>query len=485
MMGFKTFSQNAWIKYPPSKQLQSWKGLFSDVRTRILIWYFLLATCITLSSIWATFKIFCFSEQQHASYRLSQDIQAFQSAINKKSNSSPPSIEVVKEILQEFIDNPVGEPHKYLLLVLDGHLYTTNPLLLPPVLQKQPNLVQKWATPNNSKQLHVLEGYIIRVVQPIKVKETNQAVILGIYDATSRYQMGEKTLWLVIKVSLAGILLFSAIAWISAGKVLAPIRSVTETARSITETDLNQRLSVRGNDEMAELTLTFNQMLDRLQAAFISQQDFIRDVSHELRTPITIIRGHLDLMGDSPIEREETVALVKDELQRMNRFVNDLLLLMKTERPNFLRLETVDIANFTEEVFLKTKGLAHRDWQLEAKAEGNMVLDRQRITQVILNLAQNATQYTPPGDVIAIGSKIVGHNLHFWVKDSGEGINIEDQERIFHRFARGKNGERRSEGSGLGLSIVQALIKAHDGHVELCSRLGQGSTFTIIIPISR
>ncbi|NJL21535.1 MAG: HAMP domain-containing histidine kinase [Leptolyngbyaceae cyanobacterium SM1_3_5] len=218
------------------------------------------------------------------------------------------------------------------------------------------------------------------------------------------------------------------------------------------------------------------------QAAFTSQQDFIKDVSHELRTPITIIQGHLELLGDDPQERAETIALVRDELKRMNRFVTDLLLLMRAERPNFLRLSAVDLEMLTQELFAKATGLATRNWQLEAIAAGEMVCDRQRITQVVMNLAQNATQYTREGDTIAIGSALTNDTIRIWVRDSGEGITAEDQEYIFDRFARGRTSERRSEGAGLGLSIVQALVRAHDGHVELFSRLGQGSTFAIVLP---
>jgi signal transduction histidine kinase len=466
----------------PPRQRQGRRNLFADVRIRILFWYFVLATCITLGSIWATYKIFCALDKQLAGDRLNRDIVAFQSLVERRNLSSDSSPESLTNLLEQFTASQVRDPNEYLFLVLDGQLYRPDRASLPLVLQKNPNLIEQWATSTQSDRLSIREGYLMRVARPLKISGQKQGVVLGIYDATMRYKMAERTLKIAIAVSLAGILLFSVIAWITAGKILAPLQMLTKTARSITETDLTQRLPVQGTDEIAEMTLTFNQMLDRLQAAFISQQDFIRDASHELRTPITIIRGHLDLMGDDPVERQETVALVKDELKRMSRFVKDLLLLMKAERPDFLRLETVDLEVFTEEVFAKARGLGDRTWQLEAVGEDSILLDRQRIAQVILNLAQNATQYTQERDVITIGSAVEGDRVRFWVRDSGEGIAIQDQERIFDRFARGRNSERRSEGSGLGLSIVQALVKAHGGHVELFSRLGEGSTFTVIIP---
>ena len=113
---------------------------------------------------------------------------------------------------------------------------------------------------------------------------------------------------------------------------------LADTARSISETDLTRRIPVSGRDEIAELARTFNAMLDRLEAAFATQRAFVSDASHELRTPITIVRGHLELLGDDPQERRETIALVTDELDRMSRFVDDLLLLAKAERDDFLRV---------------------------------------------------------------------------------------------------------------------------------------------------
>jgi signal transduction histidine kinase len=479
---FRLFSRRRLPRNNSPRESQGQSNLFGDVRTRLLAWYFLLATCITLGSIWATYKIFCALEEQQAGDRLNRDIKAFQSFAEQKNLSSNPSNESLTKSLEQFITSQVRDPNEYLFLVLDGQLYRPDRTSLPPVLQNYPNLVKQWATATQPDRSSIRQGYIMKVARPLQIRGQDRGSILAIYDATIRYKMAETTLKITIAVSLAGIILFSIIAWIAAGKILAPLRLLTKTARSITETDLTQRLPVRGRDEIAEMTLTFNQMLDRLQAAFTSQQDFIRDASHELRTPITIIRGHLDLMGDDPVERRETVALVKDELKRMNRFVSDLLLLMKAERPNFLRLETIDLAAFTEEVFAKARGLADRYWQLEAVGEGLVSIDRQRISQVILNLAQNATQYTQAQDVITIGSEVAGDRVRFWIRDSGEGIAIEDQERIFSRFTRGQNSERRSDGSGLGLSIVQALVKAHGGHVELFSRLGEGATFTVIIP---
>jgi signal transduction histidine kinase len=224
-------------------------------------------------------------------------------------------------------------------------------------------------------------------------------------------------------------------------------------------------------------------MMDRLQSAFMSQRNFINDAGHELRTPITIIRGHLELMGDDPAEQQETLAIVIDELDRMNRFVDDLTILAKSERPDFLQLETVNIETLTHELFSKACALADRQWTLETVGKGQAVLDRQRITQAIMNLAQNATQHTQVEDTITLGSAIRSGMVHFWVRDTGEGISLMDQQRIFDRFARAAKSRRRSEGAGLGLSIVRAIVEAHHGQITLHSQLKRGATFTVIMPL--
>jgi signal transduction histidine kinase len=272
------------------------------------------------------------------------------------------------------------------------------------------------------------------------------------------------------------------LAWVAAGRVLAPLRLLIRTARSVSESDLSQRILVKERGEIAELAITFNEMMDRLQASFDSQRNFINDAGHELRTPLTIVRGHLELMGDDPEEQRETLELVMDELNRMSRLVHDITLLAKAERPDFLQVEKVDIAAFTEELFAKAKALADREWRLDAKGTGTLVIDRQRITEAMMNLAQNATQHTQPGDMIALGSTLKRHQVQFWVRDTGEGVSVADQQRIFERFTRAGKSRSRSEGAGLGLSIVQAIVEAHHGSIKLSSQIGNGATFTLILP---
>jgi two-component system, OmpR family, sensor kinase len=307
----------------------------------------------------------------------------------------------------------------------------------------------------------------------------------GVFAVTSTISREREEVTDVLRVtlgvSLLVLLLASGAAFVAAGRVLAPLRDVTETARAISETDLTRRIPVEGRDEIADLARTFNAMLDRLEQAFALQKEFLSDAGHELRTPITIIRGHLELLGDDPREREEVVELACDELDRMGRLVDELMLLARAQRPDFLRPEPIDLHAFTHELHAKATALAERDWRVDARAGGRIVADRQRLTQAVMNLARNAAEHTPPGARIELGSAIADGQARLWVTDSGSGVPPRERERIFERFARG-GGRRTSEGAGLGLAIVRAVAEAHGGSVRLESPDAGGATFTIAVP---
>ncbi|MBE2319646.1 HAMP domain-containing protein [Solirubrobacter sp. CPCC 204708] len=267
------------------------------------------------------------------------------------------------------------------------------------------------------------------------------------------------------------VVLVSLLAFATVGRVLAPLDELGATARSIESgDDLTRRIDVRGGDDIAELGHLFNAMLDRLEMAFALQREFVSDAGHELRTPITIIRGHLQLLDRDP----ETYRIVSDELDRMSRFVEDLLTLAKSERPDFLMLSELDLDLLTDELMAKAKRLAPRRWTLEATGAGLLRGDRQRLTQAVMNLAHNAVQHTHEGDTITLGSAHSGTEARLWVADTGPGVAEEDRERIFERYA--------GDGTGLGLAIVRTIALAHGGRVELES--DDGARFTIVLPAS-
>lgn len=489
------------VKIKPS---QHWRRVAGEARTRILIWYAVLMTFFMLVSIPAIRWLLFIRIDARVRTDLASEIYTFQTLITAESDTQiealprfdreqkpikrPSSKKDLAEVMEAYLSRQLPDDDTYLIAILDKQFYKSSPRALPKPLQPDSKLMKRWKKLSNTEQgevetLYSNIGKVIYIVEPVKIDGKILGVLAAAHTTAGERAEGLEAVTVVAQVT--GLVLIAALmlTWLAAGRVLAPLRLLTATAHSISESDLTQRLSVDGKGEISELATTFNEMMDRLQAAFASQRNFINDASHELRTPITIIRGHLELMGDDLEEQQETLALVFDEIDRMSRFVNDLTLLAKAERPDFLCLETVEVELLTEELFAKAKALADRNWHLDAQGRGTLIGDRQRITEAIMNLAQNATQFTKVGDCIAIGSSVVDGKARFWVRDMGVGIAASDQERIFERFARAANSYRRSEGAGLGLSIVQAIATAHGGIVQLYSQLGVGSTFTIVVPL--
>ncbi|GAA1230769.1 HAMP domain-containing sensor histidine kinase [Prauserella halophila] len=291
------------------------------------------------------------------------------------------------------------------------------------------------------------------------------------------------TVQTLIVVSGVALVLAAGVSWLVAGQILAPVNTVRKAAGRLTEADLTRRIRVEGRDDVAALAEQFNAMLDRLERAFDTRRQFLDDAGHELRTPITIVRGNLELMGDDPAERAEVVRLCTGELDRMARIVDDLLLLAKAEQPDFVHPEWTSVPELTSDIDAKVRAIAPRGWTLEAIGEGDAWVDSQRVTQAMVQLAQNAVQHTTEGAAIRIGSAVGGQSVSFWVSDTGPGLEAGDADRIFDRFVRGGAGARDGTGAGLGLAIVQAIADAHHGQVRVMSAPGQGATFGFELPL--
>jgi two-component system OmpR family sensor kinase len=172
------------------------------------------------------------------------------------------------------------------------------------------------------------------------------------------------------------------------------------------------------------------------------------------------------------------IMLITDEIERMSRIVEDLLLLAKAERPDFFTMDRVDVGELTADVFRKAAVLCTRDWQLGSTADAVIRADAQRLTQAMMQLAQNACAHTPEGASIRIGSHVEDGSVHLWVHDTGAGVPRGHERRIFERFVKGPD---QREGSGLGLAIVAAIARAHGGLARVAPSL-DGANFEIVVP---
>ncbi len=284
-------------------------------------------------------------------------------------------------------------------------------------------------------------------------------------------------------MAAATLLLVALVSWLVASQLMRPVTLLRQTAQRITlGADLDERIPVRGHDDLSALARSFNDMLDRLQSVLLGQRVLLDDVGHELRTPITVVRGHIELMDpDDPGDVRSTRDLTLDELDRMHRLADDLVLLASAQQPDFLRWEVVDAGVLVEGVLEKARALADRAWELDAGASVPVAGDPHRLTQALLALVTNAVRVTAPGDVVALGCSWDADAVRLCVRDSGPGVAPEDRERIFDRFARGSTSTRDG-GSGLGLAIVTAIAVAHGGRIDLESPPGEGATFTLVLP---
>lgn len=355
------------------------------------------------------------------------------------------------------------------------------PLVRDPGFQR---IVEQRLDTGGTESLDTEWGEVVVTVQPVRDRARDGAFVVANFleDEHDELQQVMQTYTIVSLLSLG--LITGAAAW-QAGRLLAPLRALRETAQEITVTDLSRRIPESGHDDITALTRTFNAMLARLEAAFAGQRTFLDDAGHELKTPLTVLRGHMELVDvDDKAEVEATRELLLEEIDRMSRLVGDLTVLAKTERPDFLLRDAVDVGVFTSTVLEKCRGLGERRWVLDERADVVAWLDEQRLTQAVLELAGNAVKHTGEGDEIGVGSRRLSDSVALWVRDTGRGVPDEDKAVIFERFGRSVVPEG-DEGFGLGLSIVAAIATAHGGSVAVEDAHPRGARFVLTLPLER
>jgi two-component system, OmpR family, sensor kinase len=389
----------------------------------------------------------------------------------------------VRSLLRLALQRDATDRFETQLAVVDGQVAARSSR--PPLLRldTDPDLLRRLlARPGELSDVDSPVGRLRVAAVPVRVgagDEQGVFVAVAFRDAEAA-EVGD-VIELLTVVGLIAAAGGGAIVALLAGRMLRPIRLVRQGAERISENDLTQRIEVpaHGGDDVVEMARAVNLMLDRIEAGYAAQRQFVDDAGHELRTPLTVIRGNLELAADKdPEQRRTSDALVLDEVDRMARIVNDLLLLAKAERPDFVRLEPVDVGRLLDEIEAKLVALADREWQMEARPEGPVLADRQRLTQAMLQLAANAVQHTGTGDAVWFGGSLEGGMLRLWMRDSGPGFPEPDRQRVFERFARA-DAQRPSDGAGLGLAIVKAIAVGHGGTAHVRT----GSTVELVLPL--
>lgn len=293
--------------------------------------------------------------------------------------------------------------------------------------------------------------------------------------------VGHSTLWITVAALLVSLVV--------ARRLTSPLILMTNVARKMQGGDLKQRIPLtRVEDELDHLSQALNHLAESLENQERLRKTLTADVAHELRTPLATLRSHLEAFQDGVWEpTPERLQACYDELMRLVRLVGDLEQLAQAESAPQLELETLDLAEVTKhavdnfQLQFDRKGVA-----LEARLQPGVYVcgDRDKLVQVLINLMSNALKYTAPGGRVVVGVFEKARKAVMTVSDTGVGIPESDLPFIFERFYRGdKSRTRATGGAGIGLSIVKALVQAHGGQVSVESKVGEGTTFSVTMPL--
>jgi heavy metal sensor kinase len=322
--------------------------------------------------------------------------------------------------------------------------------------------------------------------------QPDRLLIVGRSSAFVHVAVAE--LMLLIGVSAPLVLLLAVGGGIFlAGRALDPIDQITRTAEAISADNLSRRLGLRqANDEVGRLAATFDHMLDRIDRAFERQRQFTSDASHELRTPLAMLVSRAGMALErkrSQSEYEDVLRAVRDEGLHMGRIVNDLLLLARADAGNALGVtESLDLAELLESVAEAMRPIADQSsvaLHVVAEAGVTIVGDQTRLTQLLVNLVDNALAHTPPGGTVELHTGHAAGAAVLEVSDTGSGIAPEDLPHVFQRFYRAVGERRRNHGgAGLGLALCQSIARAHGGKIDLHSEVNRGTRATVRLPLA-
>ncbi len=299
--------------------------------------------------------------------------------------------------------------------------------------------------------------------------------------------------WIYAGVFPASLMIGLVMGWIVAGRALRPVRDVAQTATRISGSNLSLRIPTRqAGDELDYLILTFNRMIERLEASFQQMKQFSTDVSHELRTPITAIRGQLEVAlftAKTTDQYREAMFNALQDIDRLSQIVRALLLLSQAESGQLaLQKSRLDLCHALKDLVDQFQIPAEAAGiRLTAEQPGDcyMYVDRVQIERMVTNLLSNAIKFTPEKGSVRVRLRTYEDRVEIAIQDTGRGIPTEHLPHIFDRFYRvpgSGTAPSPEQGLGLGLSFVAWIVKAHDGKIEVESTAGKGTCFTITLP---
>jgi two-component system, OmpR family, sensor kinase len=460
------------------------RGLLGSMRVRILAAVLILMAASSVASDIVLRESLTDRLIDEITSELRAEVEEFELlADGLDPRTGQPFGDDVKAIFEIYFAREVADEGETLLSFVDGRLFRTESADEAVPVEQIQEAVDYWLslTERTEGSLLTAAGPAQYVALPFEVSGRSGLFVAANFPGEQQARIDDAMFRQAV-TQLVMIVIASLVGLALAGRVLRPLRLLADTAQTITATDLTRRIPVRGKDEASRIARTFNEMLERLEAVVAAQREFLDDASHELRVPLTVVRGNVEVLEyeSDPEERAAMIRMATDEIDRMSRIVDDLLLLARSERPDFLSLQSVDVGELTRETFRKAAVLCQRDWRLDETADGLFRADGQRLTQAMMQLAQNACQHTEDDAPVSIGSRLENEQVVLWVQDSGKGVDPGDAERLFERYERGVD-RRPGSGLGLGLSIVGAIATAHGGRARLMPT-SAGARFEVIIP---
>ena len=317
------------------------------------------------------------------------------------------------------------------------------------------------------------------------------ATVMGPQEETFLASVHKSLIWVGMAVLAAGL----AASYALARSITVPLRNLSRAAEQIEQGNFDQKVPLETKDEVGHLAAIFNRMAETLAVNTSLRRQFLANIAHELRTPLAIIQGHLEGMVDGVIEPStEQLSSLHEEAIRLNRLITDLRDLSLAEvRQLALEKSITNINQIVSRALYMLKPLANAkeirvNCTLDEKLP-EIAADADRINQVFYNILVNAIRYSPAKGIVKVVTMSAELEGRPWLKilvaDNGPGIAQEDIPHIFDHFYRGdKSRDRKSGGSGLGLAIVKQLVEIHGGRVAVESKLGEGSVFQILLPVS-
>jgi heavy metal sensor kinase len=330
------------------------------------------------------------------------------------------------------------------------------------------------------------------VTEPIR-DSSNNAIVGALQYGLDRDDVDEPLAQLLVVFALVSPLLLLAAAgggYLLAGRALAPVAAITDLAARVGAQDLHARLQLDlPDDELGRLAQTFDAMLARIEDSFKRQRNFTADAAHELRTPLSLMRAQVDITlarSRSAAAYREALQALDGDLERMTGLVSTLLTLARADTgrlvPDRSAFDLADTVALILEQYTPVADEAGIDLRAEAEP-APLEADEDLLIQVLVNLIDNALAHTPRSGSVTVGCRSAAAEVQLWVSDTGRGIQVADQERVFDRFYRVDSGRSRvNGGTGLGLAICRAIVEAHSGTIALTSRIGHGTRVQVALP---